>query len=178
MLINVETKQRVSEAEFRKSLTDVSLPAILTDRVLEKFGHANLQSPPKPNVGDFESAVDSGHKLVKGEWQIEWKVLKESPQAKQVRYDSNARRVNDEVQHWLDMFAKTRGYIDMVEACSFASSSVPKYKTEGTYCKSVRDEVWATVDQLTVRIKGGKLDVPNGIAGIFKELPPLKWPTK
>jgi len=82
-----------------------------------------------------------------------------------------------QIQKRLDDFAKTRNYDGILSACTYATSTVPKFATEGQYCVQARDATWATGYALMDEVLAGTRPVPSSIADIESELPALAWPT-
>lgn len=76
----------------------------------------------------------------------------------------------------LDSFAQTRGYDGILSACSYATSTVPKFKAEGQYCVEARDVTWAKLSDMLAEVEVGTRPVPSGFADIEPELPALQWP--
>lgn len=72
-LINLATKEKISESDFRFSMKHVSFPAVLTDDMLSKYGHAILHSSEKPASSEFNSVVEDGSEFVNGKWQVKWR---------------------------------------------------------------------------------------------------------
>lgn len=72
-LINLETKEKISEQDFRFSMKHVSFPAVLTDDMLSKYGHAILHTSVKPAGNEFNSVVEDGVEQVDGKWQTKWR---------------------------------------------------------------------------------------------------------
>lgn len=79
-------------------------------------------------------------------------------------------------QQRLDDFARTRNYDGILSACTYASSSVPKFATEGRYCVNARDATWASLYQIMGEVQAGVRPMPVGFAEIERELPLLEWP--
>ena len=82
-----------------------------------------------------------------------------------------------QIQKRLDDFAKTRNYDGILSACTYATSTVPKFSTEGQYCVQARDATWAAGYVLMDEILAGTRPVPSSISDIESELPELAWPT-
>lgn len=82
-----------------------------------------------------------------------------------------------QIQKRLDDFAKTRNYDGILSACTYATSTVPKFAAEGQYCVQVRDATWAAGYALMDEVLAGSRPVPASIADIESELPALAWPT-
>lgn len=77
-----------------------------------------------------------------------------------------------EIQKRLDDFAETRGYDGIMSACTYATSTVAKFKAEGQYCVEARDETWNTAYQM---LEEAGDTVPT-MAEVFDQLPQLAWP--
>jgi hypothetical protein len=82
-----------------------------------------------------------------------------------------------QIQKRLDDFAKTRNYDGILSACTYATSTVPKFATEGQYCVQARDATWAAGYALMDEVLAGIRPVPTSISDIESELPELVWPT-
>lgn len=79
-------------------------------------------------------------------------------------------------QDRLDAFARTRGYDGILSACTYATSSVPKFQDEGRYCVEARDATWAKLYEMLAEVQAGTRPVPAGFPDIETGLPPLAWP--
>ena len=76
----------------------------------------------------------------------------------------------------LDDFARTRSYDGILSACTYATSSVPKFQAEGQYCVVARDETWATLYTILAEVEAGVYPMPTSFADIEPGLPALVWP--
>lgn len=79
-------------------------------------------------------------------------------------------------QRRLDDFARTRNYDGILSACTYATSTVPKFQAEGQYCVEARDATWATLYQILADVEAGTRPVPSGYADVEADLPALAWP--
>lgn len=79
-------------------------------------------------------------------------------------------------QKRLDDFARTRNYDNILSACTYATSTVPKFAAEGQYCVNARDSTWATLYQVLAEVQAGTRPMPSGFADIEPLLPVLEWP--
>lgn len=85
-------------------------------------------------------------------------------------------------QQRLDTFAQTRNYDGILSACAYASSTVPTFAAEGTYCLGARDATWAALYALMAQVQAGNWPIPGagqmptGYADIEPSLPALEWP--
>lgn len=80
------------------------------------------------------------------------------------------------VQNRLDAFARTRNYDGILSACTYATSAVPKFQSEGQYCVNARDATWARLYELLAEVQEGTRPMPSGYSDIEPELPTLAWP--
>ena len=84
--------------------------------------------------------------------------------------------ITERVQERLDAFARTRGYDNIVSACSYATSTHPKYGPEGRYCVAVREQTWDTLFVIEADVIAGERPMPRCYEDIESELPVLAWP--
>ncbi len=82
--------------------------------------------------------------------------------------------ITAEVQQRLDGFAQTRNYDGILSACTYATSTVPQFATEGQYCVNARDSTWAALYAVMADVQAGTIPMPSGIDDI--SLPVLEWP--
>lgn len=78
------------------------------------------------------------------------------------------------VQYALDAFARTRGYDNIVSACTYAASKVASFAAEGQRCVDLRDTHWATCYTILAAVQAGQRSVPT-VAELLDELPTLSW---
>lgn len=81
-----------------------------------------------------------------------------------------------QTQDRLDAFAQTRGYDGILSACTYATSTVDKFRNEGTYCVEARDATWRKLYEVLAEVEAGTRPAPNSYTDIEPELPPLTWP--
>ena len=79
-------------------------------------------------------------------------------------------------QERLDDFAKTRNYDGILSACTYATSGVPRFASEGQYAVNARDETWATLYQIMGDVEAGKRAMPGDFGDVEGDLPDLTWP--
>lgn len=197
MFINTQTKQYpITEQDIRALNPNVSFPAVFQ----APDEYAVVFSVPKPEYNTIiEVAIESTPELTnKGTWQQTWVVqpaftdytdaegvlhTAQEQEAAAIAKDAaeKAQRLQENVttstQQRLDDFAKTRNYDGILSACTYATSTVLKFKTEGQYCVEARDATWAKLYEILDEVKSGERPVPTGYADIEGELPVLEWPT-
>ena len=83
--------------------------------------------------------------------------------------------VQQAVQQRLDDFARTRAYDGILSACTYATSAVPKFASEGQYAVQARDATWATCYAIMADVQQGQRPMPT-IEQVLAELPVLEWP--
>lgn len=79
-------------------------------------------------------------------------------------------------QSSLDTFAQTRNYDGILSACTYATSSVPKFAAEGQYCVDARDATWATLYTIMGEVLAQTRPMPESFADVAPLLPVLEWP--
>lgn len=84
----------------------------------------------------------------------------------------------DATQAMLDAFAETRNYSGIMSACTYVSSTVPKFAAEGAYCVQLRDQTWAKLYEMLAEVQAGTRAIPSSFADIAPELPvsSAAWP--
>jgi hypothetical protein len=79
-------------------------------------------------------------------------------------------------QQRLDDFAKTRNYDGILSACTYATSTVPKFQGEGQYAVGARDATWGALYQIMAEVMAGTRPMPTIFADVEPDLPTLVWP--
>ena len=79
------------------------------------------------------------------------------------------------VQIHLDNMVKERNYDGILSACTYATSSVPKFAAEGHTCVTWRDAVWATCYQILGEVESGQRPTPS-VEDLIALLPIMTWP--
>lgn len=80
------------------------------------------------------------------------------------------------VQEMLDEAARGRGYDGILSACTYAASTVERFRKEGLACIAWRDAVWAECYRLLDEVKAGQRQPPQ-MAVLLSSLPVIEWPT-
>jgi len=81
-----------------------------------------------------------------------------------------------QIQLKLDAFARTRNYDSILSACTYATSNIPKFSTEGQYCVDARDSMWSAAYSVLADVNTGVIPIPESISDIEHLLPQLSWP--
>lgn len=79
-------------------------------------------------------------------------------------------------QSRLDEFAKTRNYDGILSAATYATSTVPKFASEGQYAVQARDATWAALYAMMEAVQTEQRAMPSNYAEVEAELPALEWP--
>jgi hypothetical protein len=135
----------------------------ISDREGRKRNWIHTDTPPPEGVAQWQDKYG-------------WKVLPEYPQPPVPTAQEIAAEIVAATQQRLDSFAQTRNYDGILSACTYATSTVEKFATEGQYCVGARDATWAKLYELLAEIEAGDRPVPSGYADIENELPVLAWP--
>lgn len=81
-------------------------------------------------------------------------------------------------QERLDDFARTRNYDGILSACTYATSTVPKFAAEGQYAVQARDAMWAALYALLAEVQAGTRPAPTSFDDVQPLLPALEWPNE
>lgn len=187
---NTPVEWPVRDFQIRSSMTTVSLPSQITPEVVAPFGFEPYAEAAKPAFNALVEAIEERVPTKQGSiWAQQWEVVQlYSPtEREQILADAAAeaeqaaalalkQSIVDATQKRLDDFARTRNYDGILSACTYATSSVPKFQTEGQYCVNARDNTWATLYQMLAEVEAGTRPVPGGFEDIEGELPVLAWP--
>lgn len=111
-----------------------------------------------------------------GDELAEWQSAMENAGAEALEVLKN--EILSAAQAELDAFARTRGYDGILSACTYATSTVPKFAAEGQYCVQLRDATWAALYTMLAQVEAGIRSVPSGFSEIAADLPTLEaeWP--
>lgn len=87
---------------------------------------------------------------------------------------SLTQQITSTVQELLDNTARSRGYDGIVSLCTYANSTVSKFKTEGQAGVDWRDQCWAICYQIMSDVQTGARSIPSP-AQVLSELPNIIW---
>lgn len=79
------------------------------------------------------------------------------------------------IQQRLDDFVQSRGYDSILSACTYATSVVPRFKSEAQYCVEARDATWAACYAIMGEVQAGQRAMPT-LDEVMIQLPELMWP--
>ena len=176
--IELETgRYPVSQSQIRAENPNTSYPASFP--VPEGF--ALVFPSPTPTYDPITQYVrEIAPELTNGKYYQAFEVLG----LEQEQIDTNIANataafianVTQATQSRLDTFARTRNYDGILSACTYASSAVPQFQTEGQYCVNARDSTWATLYTLMGQVQAGTTPMPATVEDVMAVLPELVWP--
>lgn len=179
MYINTtDSTYPISEADIRAAFPNVSFaaPFVAPD------GYAWVFPAPQPAFDAITHGVrEIAPELTsKGTWEQRWQTFALDADVVTANQAAAAQRLQESIvkatQERLDTFARTRNYDDIKSASDYAGCSVPKFDTEGTYCRNARAQTWAKLYDMLAEVQAGTRPVPDNFSDIEPELPVLAWP--
>lgn len=112
-------------------------------------------------------------------WYKAWQIIDLSEQEKEriftIALYNIKKDFSEQVQSRLNLFARTRGYDDIVTACSYSLSLDPIFKLEGQRCVELRDATWKKLYEIIAEIGEKRRSFTNNFKDIEIELPSLSW---
>jgi hypothetical protein len=158
-----------------------SVAALIKDGKADQFRIVEI-SEVEPPIFDrnTQQVTRGGVELVSEKWQYTWIVndlTSEEIAAGIIEKNRKAQaELVDKTQTRLDTFARTRNYESILSACTYSTSTVPKFAAEGQYCVDVRDATWLKLYEILAEVESGIRETFNSYADIENELPDLIWP--
>jgi hypothetical protein len=105
-----------------------------------------------------------------------WSIVPMNAEQMAVALDQIKTSITSDTQQRLDTFASTRGYDGILSACTYATSTIDKFKIEGQYCVNMRDATWMVLYSIMADVQAGNRPMPMSYADVESELPDLEWP--
>lgn len=165
--------------DLRLANPDISFAVNPSDEDLALFGLMRVffTTPPTANE-DTQKVVEEFpvFNATAQRWEQTWQVVALTADELQARDTALYDSIVQGTQARLDTFAKTRGYDNILSACTYATSPTVKFAIEGQYCVDVRDATWAKLIEILGEVTAGTRPRPSGYADIEADLPPLVWP--
>ena len=84
-------------------------------------------------------------------------------------------RLQAVVQKRLDDWAAERGYESILSLCTYATSTVPRFQSEGQRGVGVRDACWTYGYALLADVEAGRRPLPTK-EEVISGLPAMEWP--
>jgi hypothetical protein len=136
---------------------------------------------PSSCVADGVTPEQAALAMGLGEENINWRVITGDEAATlqapppEEQQTAMQKTFTDAVQAHLDAFSQTRNYDGILSAATYATSTMPQFRTEGQYAVEARDATWAKGYEILGEVLSGQRPMPT-IEEVIAELPPLKWP--
>lgn len=163
--------------DLRLANPGTSFPNVMSDALLAEFGVYPVTQVPVPAYDTMiQNLVEGTPVNVGGVWTQTWSVADATPEQIAQRMSAIKDAITAQVQQRLDDFARTRGYDNIVSACSYATSTHAKYGPEGRYCVTAREDTWDTMFSIEAQVQAGLRPIPLTYEEIEPELPVLEWP--
>jgi hypothetical protein len=168
----------VSEQDIRREFPSVSFPVPFTP----PDGYAWVFPAPHPAYDPITHGVrEIAPQIANGNYEQRWETYDLPADVIAANQAEAATRLKESIvtatQARLDDFARTRNYDGILSVCTYATSTVTKFQTEGQYCVEARDATWATLYTMLAEVQAGTRPIPSGYQDIEPELPALTWPT-
>ncbi len=181
--VEVLTKTQVSKNDIKAKFPNVSFPS----EFQPPEGYAELYEGPQATGGEFwQYFMQSGVEHKNGKWYTKYILgpvfTDAEEQAAYIAQKTKERNegiqsaIVDATQKRLDEFAQTRNYAGILSACTYATSTVPRFASDGQYCVESRDATWAKLYEILDEVTAGDRPMPCGYDDIKAELPVLEWP--
>ena len=167
----------VTYAQIIERNSNSSIPTELSKEDAAHLGYDQVL-PTNPPAFDAmtQGARETHPGQFSGEWIQRWEIYALSPEAVAANQQALIQTLTAGVQRHLDDFAKSRNYDGILSACTYASSTVPRFRADGQYCVDARDGTWAAMYQLMSDVQSGVKPMPTSMADVLPELPVLAWP--
>lgn len=171
------SKYPYSAERLRSDNPGVCFSMRMSNESLAEWNVYPVQATDKPASDAItQTVVEDNPIFVDGQWVQVWEVRANSAQEIAARKQAVKDKITVRVQERLDSFAQTRGYDNIVSACSYASSSHTKYGPEGRYCVQARENTWDVLFQIEADVIAETRPMPLTYEEIEPELPVLAWP--
>lgn len=166
-----------SPEQLRRDNPGTSFPSEISDALLAEWGVYPVTPTTPPGYDPITQTLHEDIPIqIDGQWVQVWEVRAASAEEIAQRQQAIKDQITVDVQARLDAFAKTRGYDNIVSACSYATSQHAKYGPEGRYCVTAREETWDVLFQIEADVIAGTRPMPTGYEDIEADLPVLAWP--
>lgn len=177
MYIKLPDKYPYSFAQLVEDNPGTSFPAAMPDERLADWGvYPVTPMLPPPYDPKIEKLVELTPQMVFGNWEQVWSVVPLTADEIAERNKQIREQIVVKVQNKLDTFAQSKGYDNIVSACSYATSQHPKYGPEGRYCVTAREQTWDALFAIESDVIAGNRPMPQNYDEIAGELPALSWP--
>lgn len=160
--------------DLRSDFPNTSFPSDLTGADLSDFGVFSVSKVDAP-IANYKQVVYEGALAkVDEQWTQVWIVRDASSAEEAQALNQIQSEYEAEIQKHLDFTAQSRGYDNMISACSYASGTHPKFSVEGQDCLAWRCAVWEAAYQIMTDVRSGARPLPT-VQQVIAELPPMAW---
>jgi len=155
---------------------NTSFGASLSPESLASWGLYVVHPLPHPEFNVLTHKRIETNPVFDGEnWVQQWSIEALSAEESTANISAAKERIGIQAQQRLDNFAKTRGYDNIVVACTYATSANSVYRTEGQRCVDLRDAVWAALSTIFAAVDAKQREMVSNIHELDAELPELTW---
>lgn len=163
--------------DLRLDNPQISFPQNITTKLLATFNVFPVTPTDRPQYDPASQKIEEGAPIkVNQRWQQTWNIVTLTLE-EQNKYQHNLQEnIIAQTQKRLDKFAQIHNYDGILSACTYATSTVPKFQLEGQYCVAFRDATWAKLYEILAEIESGIRPIPTGFMDIEADLPHITWP--
>lgn len=162
-------------SDLRSDFPQTSFPSNLLAADLSVFNVFVVSETQKPEVGYTQIVEEVEPVEINGSWIQVWNVRPATQQEQDAAMAEIIQEFIDAIQRHLDSEARTKGYDNILSACSYAAGNHPKYSVEGQACLAWREAVWDKGFEILNEVQSGARPIPT-IEQVLSELPPMVWP--
>ena len=173
VLISANWSKTSIRQHFKTATPSRSIARDITDTELEDLDFYKMKEVEQP-TGDV--ITEGVQKLIEGVWTQTWVTRAFNAEETAVNLASLQQGIVDQAQSRLDTAAREHGYDSIISVCSYATSTVTRYRAEGIYCVGLRDSTWSKMEEILAAVKAGSRPVPSGYQDIEGDLPEIMWP--
>jgi hypothetical protein len=176
MFLDLSTTQPVNEQQVRAALNNISLPPFITINDIEQYGYGQIVIDPTRKADPGYKLVEAGYVLSSGvNYVMSYTQVIMTEQ--EMLADTDIQNSSIVLtQQRLNAFATTRGYDNIASACSYATSTVPKFKSDADYCIAARDTTWTTLFVILNDVANSGTNASTDVVEVLEQLPVLSWP--
>jgi hypothetical protein len=178
-LINnsVVVKFPYTSNDLKTDNPDTSFPDTLTNDLLNSYG-VYAVTKNDPSINEFTHTAEiSGCEFINDGWFVAWTIREKTQEELSETFKVIQNSIVMKTQMRLDTFARTRNYDGILSLCTYATSTIPKFQSEGQYGVNARDATWNTLYQILEEVQLGTRVAPTSFEDIEPDLPELVWPT-
>lgn len=167
----------LAEAFIRSEYPNTSFPLpFMPPAPFAVVNDVNLPEYNKETQRLAEVAPAKESNQWKRKWEVRSLAQEEINEIKRIKKNRVVAELINCVQSRLDTFARSRNYDNILSACTYTTSKIPKFSAEGQCCVRARDDTWMKLFDILDQIDKGDRPLPESYADIESELPVLEWP--